>query len=733
MLSATAVLLSGCLSDSEQSEEAAPGIAAVRITGSVGDGPVINAQITVRSVGGSVLTEAVSDATAEYDVLVDAAQGEYPLRITSIGGTDLVSDRAPDFTLHGVATNPGQSTTANVNPYGTMAVEIASGLSGGLTAANVNQAKSILDDGFDFGLVALDAHGAMYADITVSNVADIIRASEGMGEAIRRTRDKLSSAGYSATGDSVIRAVASDLTDGVLDGRGGALADARVSAVMTVTAAEVLLESMQNELHVYGTPATTAMDNAAAIVTGDSPSPLTGDLPVTQSMIRLASVGVAAGSAVSSDNALSALAAALDGLQAGSSATLVRSLVPNNYRSTLGALSDSVASADSSVISMINDVAGGRMSSTDPQNRAPTISGNPSPSVTAGSSWSFQPSAADPDGDTLSFSIANAPSWATFETSTGRLFGTPGENNVGSYAGIVITATDGDLSASLPAFTLTVNSASSGNAVPTISGNPPQTVTVGSSYMFVPTANDADGDTLTFSIQNLPSWTSFNPNNGALSGTPSANDVGIYGDITITVSDGSAIATLPAFEIAVEAANTAPVISGSAPTEVNANEAYSFTPTATDADGDSLSFSVSGLPAWASFNSGTGEVSGTPGDADVGVYTGIVISVSDGVAESSLPAFGITVNAVSLGSATLTWTPPTLNDDGSPLMDLAGYRLYWGTQPGVYTDSVTINDPGISTFVVENLTPGTYEFVSTAFNASGVESRYSNTATKIVE
>ncbi|MEM9690754.1 MAG: fibronectin type III domain-containing protein, partial [Pseudomonadota bacterium] len=103
------------------------------------------------------------------------------------------------------------------------------------------------------------------------------------------------------------------------------------------------------------------------------------------------------------------------------------------------------------------------------------------------------------------------------------------------------------------------------------------------------------------------------------------------------------------------------------------------------------------------------------------------------VAESSLPAFGITVNAVSLGSATLTWTPPTLNDDGSPLMDLAGYRLYWGTQPGVYTDSVTINDPGISTFVVENLTPGTYEFVSTAFNASGVESRYSNTATKIVE
>ena len=67
------------------------------------------------------------------------------------------------------------------------------------------------------------------------------------------------------------------------------------------------------------------------------------------------------------------------------------------------------------------------------------------------------------------------------------------------------------------------------------------------------------------------------------------------------------------------------------------------------------------------------------------------------------------------------------------LMDLAGYKLYWGTMPGVYTDSVTIDNPGLSSYVVDNLVPGTYEFVATAFNTSGVESTYSNPATKVLQ
>jgi len=77
----------------------------------------------------------------------------------------------------------------------------------------------------------------------------------------------------------------------------------------------------------------------------------------------------------------------------------------------------------------------------------------------------------------------------------------------------------------------------------------------------------------------------------------------------------------------------------------------------------------------------------------------------------------------------LDWTPPTENNDGSTLVDLAGYRVYWGTQSGSYTNSVAIDNASVSTYVVENLSPGSYEFVVTAINTSGVESMFSNSVT----
>ena len=86
----------------------------------------------------------------------------------------------------------------------------------------------------------------------------------------------------------------------------------------------------------------------------------------------------------------------------------------------------------------------------------------------------------------------------------------------------------------------------------------------------------------------------------------------------------------------------------------------------------------------------------------------------------------------SLGAATLDWMPPTTNMDGSLLADLAGYRIYWGTTPGSYPNSVTVNNPGISAYMVENLAPSTYYFVTTAFNTAGVESELSNMAQKTI-
>jgi hypothetical protein len=271
------------------------------------------------------------------------------------------------------------------------------------------------------------------------------------------------------------------------------------------------------------------------------------------------------------------------------------------------------------------------------------------------------------------------------------------------------------------------------NRPPTISGTPPSAVTQGSAYSFTPTASDPDGNPLTFSIANKPVWATFNTGTGALTGTPGAANVGTSGGIVITVSDGSLTASLPAFAITVNApANRAPTISGTPPTSVMQGTAYAFAPTAADPDGNSLTFSIANKPAWAAFNTGTGALTGTPGAGDVGTTSGIVITVSDGSLSASLAAFSLTVQAVATGSATLSWTPPTQNTDGSALTNLAGYKIYWGPAAGNYPNSVTVNNPGLTSYVVTNLVSGTYFFSASALNSSGVESALAAPASKTI-
>ena len=178
--------------------------------------------------------------------------------------------------------------------------------------------------------------------------------------------------------------------------------------------------------------------------------------------------------------------------------------------------------------------------------------------------------------------------------------------------------------------------------------------------------------------------------------------------------------------------NNAPIIAGIPMTAIDIGTTYLFMPTASDPDSDVLEFSIRNQPSWADFDTSTGELSGQPAPENVGTYASIEVSVSDGKATAALPMFAISVDQVGTVSTTLSWTPPTQNEDGSQLMDLAGYKIYWGTVRGQYTHSVTINNPGISSYVVENLSPGIYDFAGTSFNQDGVESEYSEPVTKVL-
>jgi hypothetical protein len=276
---------------------------------------------------------------------------------------------------------------------------------------------------------------------------------------------------------------------------------------------------------------------------------------------------------------------------------------------------------------------------------APSISGKPTTSVTAAHYFAFQPSSSNSGGGALTFAITNKPSWADFDTSSGRLYGTPlPQTNVGTFSNIVISASAGGQRASLTPFAITVLPLP--NTPPTLSGSPAPSVVSGKAYSFQPKAADPNGLRLGFSIWNKPSWATFNATTGLLSGTPTATNAGTYSNIVITVYDGFAKAVLPAFNILVQASSTNPI----------------------------------GSPS-------TG--SGAPSTAT--------------------------------GSATLAWTPPTQNVNGSVLTDLAGYHIYYGTTPEL-GQSVTLANVGLTRYVLTGLAQTTWYFAMTAYDSAGHES-----------
>jgi hypothetical protein len=909
--------LQGCGGGDEEEAVAAGGADPdadidVIVDGSVGDGPVANAQMTVSTSAGTLLQNVVSSQLAGYNVTLKTKGRFFPLFIQATGGTDLVTNLPPDFALRSTALVPGNRTTANLNPFTTLALATAEQMSGGLTTTNIRTALGTTTAKFNSGLTTLAAGGVMDITINDSNLPEMVKSSETLAEIFRRVHSIRRDSGRASSVDAVIRVIGADLIDGTLDGRGAAQTDSHASAATALVGAQVLIEAMTNGLRVNGQPATAALDNAInRLAEKPIPSP-TASLPITAGMIDAARVGTAAALAIVPSPALTTLRQSLDALTPGMLPAAVAQALPSGAAAALAPALTQITAGAASDVAAVNTISGGgpgpanrpptisgmpattasvgtaysftptasdldggtltfaitnrpswaafntatgqltgtpgaanvgafanivigvsdgaasvslpafaitvnaaanqapTISGTPPTtvtvgtaysftptasdpdggtltfaivnrpswatfntatgrltgtpassgtfasigisvsdgaasvslpafaiavtaapNRPPTISGTPPTTVTAGTAYSFTPTATDPDGGTLTFAIANRPSWATFNGTTGRLTGTPAVANVGTFVNITISVSDGTASVSLPPFTITVNAPP--NQPPTISGTPGTSVTVGTAYSFTPTASDPNGGTLTFAIANRPSWATFNTTTGRLSGTPAAANVGVFPNISISVSDGIASASLPAFALTVNAApNRAPTISGTPVTSVLQGVSYSFQPTAADPDGNPLTFSITNRPAWATFDATTGRLQGTPGPGDVGTTTGIVISVSDGTASAALGAFSLAVQAVAVGSATLSWQPPTQNTDGTPLTNLAGFKVYWGTSPGNYTSSVTINNPGLATYVVGNLTPNTYHFTVTAINSAGTESAFSNPASKTI-
>jgi len=98
------------------------------------------------------------------------------------------------------------------------------------------------------------------------------------------------------------------------------------------------------------------------------------------------------------------------------------------------------------------------------------------------------------------------------------------------------------------------------------------------------------------------------------------------------------------------------------------------------------------------------------------------VSQADGTTPPTASSTGVTIN----------WMPPTENTDGTTLTNLAGYDIHYGTTSGNLTQSVSVTNPGLATYVVDNLSPGTYYFAVAAVNSDGTESPMSSVVSATV-
>lgn len=296
-------------------------------------------------------------------------------------------------------------------------------------------------------------------------------------------------------------------------------------------------------------------------------------------------------------------------------------------------------------------------------------------------SFSVQATDADRDPVRLSAKLANGNTLSTVGASftdlgggTGTFSWTPTHDQAKDYQ-VVFSASDGEAAASA-LITITVINV---NRAPVFSPSAPQQVKAGQALSFTVSASDPDCTgrgcpALIYSASNLPPGASFSRQ--LFSWTPTYAQAGRY-EVTFTVSDGALTATMQV-PITVEHVNRAPLLAPIGSKTGKEGDTLTFTVSASDPDGDPLTFSAANLPTGATFIDRM--FRWTPAFDQAGTYPGVQFTVTDGSLTAS-EAITLTIADANnppvlapIGAKTgkegelLTFQVTATDPDGNPLV-----------------------------------------------------------------
>lgn len=609
----------------------------IQLAGSVGDGPVTGSNITVTNSEGHVIATSVSDSTASYNINIPA-ETSFPVTITSTGGIDIVTGTAPDFTMISTAIDKqnlsNNNLIANINPFSTFMVKMSRHMQGGMTRTNLARAKQVLLQKFNFGLDAGTIPDPIDSKLTPANVASVVKASEAMGEMIRRTRDTFISSGNQINGDYVISALSGDIADGKIDGL-GTNAIAKLTATAKLISAQVLIEVLGNRLKVNNADATELLDNAIKVTEPDA-SMTTANVMITIDLLNQARDSIAAVRRYSSTAAIINIENILSTLNGDIYPSDINNVLPSDAGDSLSSFISSISSATDEDLDKIN-----HNNTESTTQTAPVITTVAIENAQVGASYRYDVNATDENSDDiLSYVLVTAPDGMSIDTSTGIITWTPSSTQTGSQTiSVKVSDNASPVLSTSQDYTIQVAPAPVVNTAPTISTVAATTARVDSLYQYDVNASDNNpGDILTYSLTSSPAGMSINPQNGLITWTPSTAQEGANkASVRVTDNANPSLSVTQNFTIQVSPTpviNVAPVISTTANLTAQYGIKYIYDVNASDENKDDvLTYSLTTAPDGMTIVPSTGFISWTPTETQANTQT-ISVKVSDSASPS---------------------------------------------------------------------------------------------------